>query len=411
MLSSVTMRRTPKEHFGEYRDTSARPPVRYSSTGKLIGVIRVHCEKCEDGVTDKLECHHLKISPTIIPRSHWSCCGGVDRGSVFCIQSPHPGEYRDSSSKPSKRYSSFHDYVGNIRHYCCTKESKEEGVRCVHLDKSDAIISRSHWSCCGSFEKHSMSCLLSADQGRKMHSSSDTGLRSKSIKLKSHVAGFQKVISFSDTFDPEVDSEFTDFEYQHSSESELSIEEYNDGPVVWSPQLQDRKVFDSKGTLLKFESKSAEYGTNSNHETRPVLISAIRSPRASMDANFNEESMKLQHIDNLSQKFTNCGFSVDFSSLRSKLLNISTEGLHSKHSVSFSDTPRPSVRLPEVFPETEATRKVALIVMMISLQFHNMLLSVRMLNQSLNIYFIHFSGVFKPITRPSVRSHQQQNRN
>jgi hypothetical protein len=362
------MRRAPREHFGEYRDSSARPPARYSRDGKLIGVISVHCMKCETGVTDQLACHHLKICPTIIPRSHWSCCGGADRGSTFCIQNPHPGEYRDSSAKPSKRYSSFHDYVGKIRHYCCTKDSKDEGFRCVHLDTTDEIITCSHWSCCGNLEKHSTSCLVTAHEDKKTSHSrkSDSILPSKEIQ--SSVLGFRKMRSFSDNFDPEVDSEFTDFEYQDASESDLSIEEYNDGPVVWSPSLSDQKIVGSEGSKLSIDRNSVEY-TNASH----VLISAVRSPRASIHANSNQESkevqsfsVKLQHIDELSKKLARCGFSVDFSTLRSKLLDSSNGRLRSERSVSFSDTPRLRVQLPEVSEESGAPRKVVLRLLMIN---------------------------------------------
>ena len=366
VTKSVQMLKSPREHFGEYRDTSARPPVRYSTNGKLIGVISMHCEKSENGVTDEMPCGHLNICPSIIPRSHWSCCGGGDRGSVYCISSPHPGEYRNSNAKPPKRYSSFHDYAGKIRHYCCLKDSKEEGFRCVHLDASDKIISCSHWSCCGNIEKHSTSCLVTSDQHQKLRSIAGASLSSKEIKTQ--VVG-QKSRSLSDTFDPEVDSEFTDFEYEDTSESELSIEEYNDGPTVWSPSLSDQKFFGSEAIPLKIEIKSAEYQSSLKNQTSPILISSVLSPRASTNderAAVQTHSAELQHIDKLSEKLAQRGFSVDLSRLRSKLLNFPSPRLQSQRSVRFTDTPRPSIRLPDVSEEPEAPRKVTPIFLVIS---------------------------------------------
>ena len=358
----------PREHSGEYRDTSARPPVRYSSEGKLIGDISYHCEKREKGETDNSTCRHLNVCPTIIPRSHWSCCGGIDRGSVYCIQSPHPGEFRDSSAKPSRRYSSFHDCVGRIRHYCCTEDDQFEGFRCAHLDVSDKIVNRSHWSCCGNTEKHSVSCLITASpnpEGPKMRSIHGANVCSKGSK--NQVAGVRKMRSFSETFDPEVDSEFTEYDCQDASESDLSIAEYNDGPVVWSPSSSDRMFFDSGENLLKIDSlkilESEDHSKSSN------LRSALRSqPVSSTDGNVSKPTAavyfspaKLQRIERLNKlydKLVQKGFSVDFSRLRSKLLNIPLVEPHSELPIRGSQTSRPNVRLPDVSEELEADSKV-----------------------------------------------------
>jgi hypothetical protein len=189
-----------------------------------------------------------------------------------------------------------------------------------------------------------------------------------SNESKSQVVG-QKSRSFSDTFDPEVDSEFTDFDYQDTSESELSIEEYNDGPTVWSPSLSDRKFFGSEGIPLKIEIKSAEYQSSLKNQTSPILISAVLSPRASTNderAAVQTYSAELQHIDKLSEKLAQRGFSVDLSRLRSKLLNLPSPRLQSERSVRFTDTPRPSIRLPDVSEEPEAPRKVNPVILLIT---------------------------------------------
>ena len=414
--------RTPLVHFGEFRDSSARPPVRYDANGRLLGSISVHCEK---RTADTSFCHHLTVSPSILPRSHWSCCGGSDRGSVYCCKTPHPGEYRDSSARPSVRYSSFCDYSGKIRLHCCTKDSPNEGRRCAHLDTLDKIITCSHWSCCGNTEKFSSSCLISADTkvaDRQIHNGTTDGKFASSGTIILKKSKVQKLRPTSVTFDPEVDSEFTDdCGYEEKSESELSIEEYNDGPVVWSPfrgrnsspksdktaavhknGLQDQLAVEAARLQLEIKSMYAytqsEHSTaegaslesarnllelkllelegkfremdslkTSGHEksTGPVLSSVLRPPSDSFEANFNGESAvvkastaRLQHIDELDKKLVRSGFNVDLSRVRSKLLNLSRGGLGSNEPSGVVSTPRPSVRLPEISDEPEAPSKV-----------------------------------------------------
>lgn len=368
-MQTVDIGKTPQEHFGEYRDTSARPPVRYSSNGKFIGPISVHCEKCENGSPDNSICHHLKLYPAIIPRSHWSCCGGIDRGSLYCTQSPHPGEFRDSSSKPYKRYSPFHDYAGKIRHHCCTKDTANEGLKCAHLEDSEKIIARSHWSCCGNTEKHSISCLITAKslstkiEGQATQLTHGTRLSSK--KIESRVKLIQNLRPFSDTFDPEVDSEFTDFEYEQTSESELSIEEYNDGPVVWSPKAAERKLLDSEGKVMNvfnIESltkidEAASKNQNSMLRSTSHLLPSVQNKTTESSALPSHSSI-LPDIDLLSEKLVRSGFRVDLSRLRSALPNVPLDQPRITHSVSFSDTPRLSVRLPEISEEPKSFQKV-----------------------------------------------------
>jgi hypothetical protein len=376
-MQTADIEKTPLEHFGEYRDTSARPPVRYSSNGKLIGPISVHCEKCENGAPDHSKCHHLKLYPAIIPRSHWSCCGGIDRGSWYCIQSPHPGEFRDSSSKPCKRYSPFHDYVGKIRHYCGTKDNANEGYECAHLKDSEKVIRCSHWSCCGNTEKHSISCLIPAKSVSSKNTIQFThGSRLSSENIESQVKLIQKILfkksSFSDTFDPEVDSEFTDFEYPQTSESELSIEEYNDGPVVWSPNTAERKLSDSEGNTMNiFNTRSLTKidEAASNNENGPQLrlrstshlLPASLEKKSTESSASSSHSSKLPDIDMLSEKLVRSGFRVDLSRFRSMLPNVPSDDPHIGRAVkivSFSDTPRPSVRLPEISEEPKALLRV-----------------------------------------------------
>ena len=423
MKAVQSLGQTPAMHFGEFRDSSARPPVRYASAGKLLGPIGVYCENRS---TDVSFCHHLTISPTILPHSHWSCCGGKDRESIYCRKTPHPGEYRDSSVRPSVRYSSFCDYAGKIRLHCCTKDSVNEGHRCAHLDTLEKIITCSHWSCCGNTEKHSSSCLITAgtkDADHKMDSGS--GIRAAQlassgfkILMKSKVSGFPKLRPVSVTFDPEVDSEFTDYEYDDNSESELSIEEYNDGPAVWSPfrgqhssaqntksekttahkdGLQDQLAVEA--ARLQLEIKSMYAYIHSEHSSTdlkvlesarnllelkllelegkfreidslklagPVLRSALRPPSESFEAKFNVESAvvkastsRLQNIDELNKKLVQSGFNVDLSRVRSKLLNLSRGGLGSNEQSSVVSTPRRSVlQLPEVVDDPLAPSKV-----------------------------------------------------
>jgi hypothetical protein len=337
----------PRLHPGEYRDTSARPPVRYSSQGKLIGSITNHCEMREHTAANNSTCQHLKFCPLIIPHSHWSCCGGIDRASAFCIQSPHPGEFRDSSAKPSKRYSSFHDYVGKIRQFCCSEDCPDEGLRCAHLNNSDEIINRSHWSCCGNTEKYSISCLVRPDAS--LPSTCTKAQRAKTMR------------SFSETFDPEVDSEFTEYDCNEFSESDLSIEEYNDGPVVWSPSSSDRKSLDSKDSLLNI--KSLTILENENCSKDPIPRSALRSPPASTDLKAAPQSIppsfspatlqRIKRLNALQDKLVHRGFSVNFSRLRSRL------GVPlAKPPSELSENTRPSVRLPDISEDLDAASKV-----------------------------------------------------
>ena len=179
---------------------------------------------------------------------------------------------------------------------------------------------------------------------------------------KNQVAGVRKMRSFSETFDPEVDSEFTEYDCQDASDSDLSIAEYNDGPVVWSPSSSDRMFFDSGENLLKIDSlkilESEDHSKSSN----------LRSALSSTDENVSKPTAavyfspaKLQRIERLNKlydKLVQKGFSVDFSSLRSKLLNIPIVGPHSELPIRGSQTSRPNVRLPDVSEELEGDYKV-----------------------------------------------------
>jgi hypothetical protein len=184
---------------------------------------------------------------------------------------------------------------------------------------------------------------------------------------KNQVAGVRKMRSFSETFDPEVDSEFTEYDGQDASESDLSIAEYNDGPVVWSPSSSDRTFFDSGENSLKIDS--LQILESEDHSKGSSLRSALRSqPVSSTNGNVSTPTAavyfspaKLQRIERLNKlydKLVQKGFSVDFSSLRSKLLNIPIVGPHSELPIRGSQTSRPNVRLPDVSEELEGDYKV-----------------------------------------------------
>jgi hypothetical protein len=231
------------------------------------------------------------------------------------------------------------------------------------LDNSHKIITHSHWSCCGNTEKHSVSCLIttaSSEVGKTIEH--DTSLFPEGIKI----LRAKKLRSFSETFDPEVDSEFTDFDSLEASDSELSIEEYNNGPVVWSPSSSDdRKLFDSENSLLNIESlKVLE---NEDFSKGRSLRSALRSPHATSDVNSTSQSaasyvsstalQRIETLNRLHDKFVKKGFSVDFSRLRSRL-GIPPEVFPSERSVELSENTRPSVRLPDVSEEQGNMSKV-----------------------------------------------------
>jgi hypothetical protein len=76
-------------------------------------------------------------------------------------------------------------------------------------------------------------------------------------------------------------------------------------------------------------------------------------------------SSKLPDIDLLSEKLVRSGFRVDLSRLRSMLPNVPLDQPHIMHSVSFSDNPRLSVRLPEISEEPKSLLKVKLLEILI----------------------------------------------
>jgi hypothetical protein len=211
----------------------------------------------------------------------------------------------------------------------------------MHLDISDKIITRSHWSCCGNTEKHSVSCRPGAS------------LSSKGRQVKRA----EKTRSFSESFDPEVDSEFTEYDCQEAAESDLSIEEYNDGPVVWSPSSSDRKVFDSEVSEESLQILKNDVRSKGSISRSPPASTELNAATQSGASHSPAMLQRIERLNRLYDKFVQKGFSVDFSRVRSKL-GMPPVRLHGECSVGIAESARPSVRLPDVSEELEAVPKV-----------------------------------------------------
>lgn len=76
--------------------------------------------------------------------------------------SHHSGEWRAVTESPPRRYSVKGEALGVITKYCVDSE-EGEGIPCLHrqLGPDRSVLTRDHWSCCGSNARLDMMCIHS----------------------------------------------------------------------------------------------------------------------------------------------------------------------------------------------------------------------------------------------------------
>lgn len=87
LLTNPMSSSSNQNHLGEWRAVDESPPQRYSLRGEPLGVITKYC--VDDEENEGCTCMHRRLGPDreVLRRPHWSCCGGLTKSDLFCVNS------------------------------------------------------------------------------------------------------------------------------------------------------------------------------------------------------------------------------------------------------------------------------------------------------------------------------------